>query len=124
VFVVDVQTEEVDGPTVVRGNLSQTVAEFKVTLAKALHLDAKTIKIVLEKYSNEPRLLDNDDKTLKLEGFYGSNKVIFVMYCVIFLELKIVWHYLCVSFVCRFLWLHIVMMTQKNHLSFQNCTKL
>lgn len=76
VFVVDVETEEVDGPAIVRGNLSQTVAEFKVTLAKALHLDPKTMKVVLEKYSSEPKLLDNDDKTLKFEGFYGSNKVI------------------------------------------------
>ncbi|XP_069705284.1 ubiquitin carboxyl-terminal hydrolase 47 isoform X2 [Periplaneta americana] len=80
VFVVDVENEEVDGPTIVRGNLSQTVAEFKVTLARALHLDAKTIKIVLEKYSNEPRLLDNDEKTLKLEGFYGPSKI-FVASC-------------------------------------------
>jgi hypothetical protein len=77
VFVVDVETEEVDGPTIVRGNLSQTVADFKVTLAKALRLDPKTMKVVLEKYSSEPKLLDNDDKTLKFEGFYGSNKVFF-----------------------------------------------
>jgi len=73
---VDLETEEVDGPTVVQGNLSQTVGEFRVTLATSLHLDAKNMKIVLEKYSNEPRLLENDDRTLKLEGFYGSNKVI------------------------------------------------
>jgi hypothetical protein len=104
VFVVDTETEEVDGPTIVRGNLSQTVGEFKVTLAKALHLDAKTMKIVLEKYSNEPRLLENDDKTLKLEGFYGSNKVIFVSKCVICEEIMLFLYYLYVSlfFVCRF----------------------
>ncbi|XP_021936857.1 ubiquitin carboxyl-terminal hydrolase 47-like isoform X2 [Zootermopsis nevadensis] len=77
VFVVDLEAEEVDGPTIVRGNILQTVAEFKVTLAKALQLDAKTLKIVLEKYrySNEPRLLDNDEITLKFEGFYKSNKI-------------------------------------------------
>jgi hypothetical protein len=84
---VDVETEEVDGPTIVRGHLSQTVAEFKVTLAKALHLDAKTMKIVLEKYSSEPRLLDNDEKTLKVEGFYGSNKVTFEYECAMFEEI-------------------------------------
>jgi hypothetical protein len=95
VFVVDVETEEVDGPTIVRGNLSQTVAEFKVTLAKALHLDAKTMKIFLEKYSSEPRLLDNDEKTLKLEGFYGSNKVIFVTECAVFEEAEVVLNYSC-----------------------------
>ncbi|KAJ9585896.1 hypothetical protein L9F63_020459 [Diploptera punctata] len=81
VFVVDVETEEVDGPTTVRGNVSQTVGEFKVTLAKALHLDAKTMKIVLEKYSNEPRLLENDEKTLKTEGFYGSPKIFVASSC-------------------------------------------
>ena len=116
---MDLETEEVDGPIIVRGNLSQTVGEFRVTLAKALHLDAKTMKIVLEKYSNEPRLLENDDRTLKLEGFYGSNKVIFVNKCVIFEEITLFLYYMCicicitcvcfcitcvsVSFVCRFL---------------------
>lgn len=99
-FVVDLETEEVDGPTVVRGNLSQTVGEFRVTLAKALRLDAKTMKIVLEKYSNEPRLLENDDRTLKLEGFYGSNKVIFVNKCVIFEEITLFLYYFCVCFFC------------------------
>lgn len=94
-FVVDVETEEVDGPTIVRGNLSQTVAEFKVTLARALHLDAKTMKIVLEKYSNEPRLLDNDEKTLKLEGFYGSNKVTFVTACAVFEDVEVFLNYSC-----------------------------
>jgi ubiquitin carboxyl-terminal hydrolase 47 len=81
VFVVDLETEEVDGPTVVRGNVSQTVGEFKVTLAKALRLDAKTMKIVLEKYSNEPKLLANDDRTLKAEGFFGSNKIFVTSHC-------------------------------------------
>lgn len=93
--MVDPETEEVDGPTVVRGNLSQTVGEFRVTLAKALRLDAKTMKIVLEKYSNEPRLLEYDDRTLKHEGFYGSNKVIFVTKCVIFEEIILFLYYLC-----------------------------
>lgn len=100
VFVVDLETEEVDGPTVVRGNVSQTVGEFKVTLAKALRLDAKTMKIVLEKYSNEPKLLANDDRTLKAEGFFGSNKVIFVNKCVIFEEITLFMYYLYVCFFC------------------------
>nr|CAD7396000.1 unnamed protein product [Timema poppensis] len=46
VFVVNVETEEVDGPTIVRGNLSQTVKEFKGTLAKVLNLNADTLKII------------------------------------------------------------------------------
>jgi hypothetical protein len=79
-FIVDVETEELDGPTVVRGTLSQTVGEFKATLAKALHLDPKTMKVVLEKYSSEPKLLDNDHKTLKFEGFYGANKVYLIFF--------------------------------------------
>nr|CAD7395807.1 unnamed protein product [Timema cristinae] len=81
VFVVNVETEEVDGPTIVRGNLSQTVKEFKGTLAKVLNLNADTLKIVLEKYNNESRLLENDDKTLKVEGFYGSNKIFVANSC-------------------------------------------
>ncbi|XP_067012676.1 ubiquitin carboxyl-terminal hydrolase 47 isoform X2 [Anabrus simplex] len=75
VFLVNVETEEVDGPMDVRGNLAQTVAEFKVTLGKALKLDPEKIKLVVERYSNEPRLLENSERTLKMEGFYAATKV-------------------------------------------------
>ncbi|GLH00204.1 Ubiquitin carboxyl-terminal hydrolase 47 [Gryllus bimaculatus] len=74
VFVVDVETEEVEGPFDVRGNLSQTVREFKLTLGKALKLDPEKIKVVIEKYSNEPKLLEDCERTLKMEGFYAQIK--------------------------------------------------
>ncbi|XP_063244790.1 ubiquitin carboxyl-terminal hydrolase 47 isoform X2 [Bacillus rossius redtenbacheri] len=77
VFVVDIETEEVDGPFSVRGNLSQTVGEFKQTLLKSLSLNWDAMNIVLEKHSGA-RLLQKDHKTLKFEGFYGKSNKIFI----------------------------------------------
>lgn len=74
-LLVNIETEEVKGPIIVRGNLTETVKEYKETLAKQLKLPGDSIHIVLEKFSNEPRLLQSDDATLKSEGFYGSNKI-------------------------------------------------
>lgn len=76
VYIVDLKTEDIEGPHNVRGNLEQTVGEFKQLLATELNLDINAgLQIVLEKYSNEPRLLTDDSKTLKSECFYSSSKV-------------------------------------------------
>ncbi|XP_046413365.1 ubiquitin carboxyl-terminal hydrolase 47 isoform X1 [Neodiprion fabricii] len=76
VFVVDIDKEEVvDGPISVRGLLTQTIREYKLELSKLLKLDAKQIKLVLQKYPSDSRLLDKDDNMLQSEGFYGPNKI-------------------------------------------------
>lgn len=75
VLLVNIENEEVKGPIIVRGNLWQTVREYKETLSKQLKVAVESIYIVTEKYSSEPRLLQSDTSTLKSEGFYDSNKI-------------------------------------------------
>lgn len=76
VFVVDIAKEEVvDGPISVRGLLTQTVKEYKLQLSKLLKIDAKQMKLILQKYPSDSRLLDKDDNMLQSEGFYGPNKI-------------------------------------------------
>ncbi|XP_048515224.1 ubiquitin carboxyl-terminal hydrolase 47 isoform X2 [Athalia rosae] len=76
VFVVDIDKEQVvDGPIIVRGLLTQTVKEYKQQLSKILKIDAKQMKLIVQKYLSDTNLLDKDDNMLKSEGFYGSSKI-------------------------------------------------
>lgn len=73
--VVNLTTEEVEGPYNLRGSLSMTVRELKELLGRSLNLNPDTMRVVLERYYNDLRPLTSDSKTLKMEGFYRSNKV-------------------------------------------------
>ncbi|KAF4009021.1 hypothetical protein G4228_000018 [Cervus hanglu yarkandensis] len=75
VHVVDLKTESIAAPITVRAYLNQTVTDFKQLISKAIHLPAETMRIVLERCYNDLRLLTVPSKTLKLEGFFRSNKV-------------------------------------------------
>ncbi|XP_066962860.1 ubiquitin carboxyl-terminal hydrolase 47 isoform X1 [Macrobrachium rosenbergii] len=73
--VVNLTSEEVEGPYTLRGSLSMTVRELKELVGRALNLNPDTMRIVLERYYNDLRPLSTDSKTLKVEGFYRSNKI-------------------------------------------------
>lgn len=45
VFVVNIETEEVDGPTRVRVNEEETVREFKTHLSKLFKMEVDTMKV-------------------------------------------------------------------------------
>lgn len=75
VFVVDIQTETIHPPVSVRAYLVQTVDEFKTLLSKVLSLPRSSMRLVLERFHNDLRLLITPAKTLKAEGFFKSNKV-------------------------------------------------
>lgn len=64
-----------EGPYSVRGSLSMTVRELKEQLGRSLTLDPDRMRVVLERYYNDLRPLTSDTKTLKMEGFFRSNKV-------------------------------------------------
>lgn len=74
--VVNLSTEEVEGPFTLRGSLSMTVRELKELLGRSLNLNPELMRVVLERYYNDLRPLSSDTKTLKTEGFYRSNKVV------------------------------------------------
>lgn len=52
-----------------------TVRELKEQLGRSLTLDPDRMRVVLERYYNDLRPLTSDTKTLKMEGFFRSNKV-------------------------------------------------
>lgn len=73
--IVNLATEEVEGPYNLRGSLNMTVRELKEMIGRSLNMNPDTMRIVLERYYNDLRPLTADTKTLKMEGFYRSNKV-------------------------------------------------
>ncbi|CAH2325585.1 ubiquitin carboxyl-terminal hydrolase 47 isoform X1 [Pelobates cultripes] len=75
VCVVDLKTETVAPPLSVRAYLSQTVTEFKQLISKSTDLPPDNMRVVLERCYNDLRLLNIQNKTLKAEGFFRSNKV-------------------------------------------------
>ncbi|CAL4084063.1 unnamed protein product [Meganyctiphanes norvegica] len=75
VHIVNLSTEEVEGPFTLRASLTMTVKEFKDMLGRSLNQNADNMRVVLERYYNDLRPLTNVDKTLKMEGFYRSNKI-------------------------------------------------
>lgn len=75
VFVVDIQTETIRPPVSIRAYIVQTVEDFKKLVSQILGLPTTSMRLVLEKFHNDLRLLTNPNKTLKSEGFFKSNKV-------------------------------------------------
>ncbi|RXG60069.1 Ubiquitin carboxyl-terminal hydrolase 47 [Armadillidium vulgare] len=75
VHTVNLETEEVEGPHIVRASQTQSVKEFKELLGRSLSLDPSKMRVVKEKYYNDHKPLATDTKLLKDEGFYRSNKV-------------------------------------------------
>lgn len=75
VLIINLSTEEVEGPFTVRGSHDLTVREFKELLGRTFSMDPDKMRIILEGFYNENKLLADDKKTLKEEGFYRSNKV-------------------------------------------------
>lgn len=47
VYLIDLESEEVEGPTVIRVNAGETVREFKTDLANMFNMDVNTIKVIL-----------------------------------------------------------------------------
>lgn len=74
IYMVDIETEIVEGPVSVRANPQQTVLEFKKIVAKALDLDDGSIKLAVEKYGEGSKVLE-DNNTLDAEGVYSLMKL-------------------------------------------------
>ncbi|GFY64316.1 ubiquitin carboxyl-terminal hydrolase 47 [Trichonephila inaurata madagascariensis] len=81
VHIVDLEKEEVAiHPLTIRSHPSNTVQELEAQIAQALGIPADSkVRIVLEAYSNECKLLNVPLHTLSSEGFRKSNKI-FVEY--------------------------------------------
>uniref|UniRef100_UPI00358FDFB7 ubiquitin carboxyl-terminal hydrolase 47 isoform X2 n=1 Tax=Myxine glutinosa TaxID=7769 RepID=UPI00358FDFB7 len=75
VHVVNLKNETVSRGISVRAYLNQTIGEFKQLINQVTGLSVETMRVVLERYYNELRLLSSPLKTLKAEDFLRSNKV-------------------------------------------------
>ena len=91
--MVDAEREEVGVPMVMRAELGWTVAELKREVAEVrvqvlggapaitcthtqhLHLSVEHMRVALETYNNEGRLLSNSTNVLRSEGFYRKHTV-------------------------------------------------
>lgn len=75
VYKVDIVEETVLYPIRTRVYLTMTVEDLKEQIAKLLDSPAETMRIVLEKYYDDPKLLADSHRTLRAEGFSKSNKI-------------------------------------------------
>lgn len=76
ILVVDVVTQEVEGPIFVRGNAWQTIGDFKRQLVNDLHIqiaEPKNLYMVCDRYYNGANLVDNMNM-LKTECSFGQNR--------------------------------------------------
>lgn len=56
VYNIILETEEVNEPRLVRVDVDDTVQILKEKIGKLLNMDPETIKVVMEMYSNEPKV--------------------------------------------------------------------
>lgn len=79
VHLVDIETEEVKGPFMVRGNFNETVGEYKEIIAKHLKLPAESLHIAVPQF-DDVKILPYDDSTLRNEDFYENIKIFVVSF--------------------------------------------
>jgi ubiquitin C-terminal hydrolase len=85
---VDLTTELIGFPQIIRASPSSTVAELKQIIATKLKLPANSMRCVIEKYYNHLCLLDVPTSTLHAEGFQKTNKMFIECTCPADGELK------------------------------------
>lgn len=68
VFLINLESEEVDGPVMLRVNVGDSVSDVKKNLSKILNKDMTAMKLVLEMYSNKPHYLDDDEAEFKFDS--------------------------------------------------------
>ncbi|XP_072165726.1 ubiquitin carboxyl-terminal hydrolase 47-like [Diadema setosum] len=74
-FVVDLRNAEIRNPITTRTYHQTTVRDLQQQIEEITGLPAERMRLVLEKYYNELRLLSIPSKNLKSEGFSKCNKV-------------------------------------------------
>ena len=65
----------------VRSRLSDTIADLTCDLAEAFNVSSKKMRLCVEQYYRNVKVLDIPDRALKKEGFYKTAKVIRLVIC-------------------------------------------
>ena len=73
---VDLLSETIGGFYNMRISPSRTVADLKVVIAVQLAVAPQNVRCVIERYYNTLKLLDVPSKSLLVEGFQKTNKVL------------------------------------------------
>lgn len=81
VYPINLETEEVEEPRLVRVDIEDTVKVLKTKLSSIFNMDVNDIKVVLEMYGHELKYLDTDDTVIKFDAnsrdqkLYTSNSI-------------------------------------------------
>ncbi|XP_031348562.1 ubiquitin carboxyl-terminal hydrolase 47 isoform X2 [Photinus pyralis] len=75
VCLINIETEEVEGPVNFHVNPGETVLEVKHRLAKMFNMDIDTIKLVQEMYCNEPHYLEDDNAMMRFDPSCNDYKL-------------------------------------------------
>lgn len=67
VYPINLETEEVEEPRLIRVDIDDTVEMLKSKLSSIFNMDVNSIKVVLEIYGNELKYLDCDDTVIKFD---------------------------------------------------------
>jgi ubiquitin carboxyl-terminal hydrolase 47 len=74
-YLVDLEKETVSDPVVVRSHQSDTIADLTQDVADAFDVPHEKMRLCVEQYYREVKLLEPPDKLLKQEIFYKAMKV-------------------------------------------------
>ena len=80
VLVVDVHTCDVAAPVSIRAEQSWSVQELKTAISEKCGLPLPTMRVALETYQNEGKLLSVNSNLLKTESFRRKHTVSFPIY--------------------------------------------
>ena len=75
VYLVNLDMEEVKGPTNIRINAGETVHEVKIRLGNLFNMDPDFMQLAIEAYSNEPRHLDEETDPIKFDPSCNGYKL-------------------------------------------------
>ena len=92
-YLVDLEKETLSDPVVVRSHQSDTVADLTQDVADAFNVSHEKMRLCVEQYYRDVKLLEPPSKPLKQEGFYKAVKVSCVVWTWYCLPLSV---YLCV----------------------------
>lgn len=75
VYPINLETEEVEEPRLVRLDIDDTVSILKSKLSSIFNMEVDSIKVVLEMYGNDLKYLDCDDTVIKFDATSRDQKL-------------------------------------------------
>lgn len=67
-YPINLETEDIDEPILVRVNVDETLLELKNHLSSILNIDVPHVLVVMQMSNNEPKFLANDNDVVKFDA--------------------------------------------------------